>query len=77
MPKAGGREMATGYSEQGVRACHRSLGPAGVLGVWSSGPNARFERRLSAAGFDVEVMRVPVRPGARARHVLFLGVRRS
>jgi spermidine synthase len=65
------------YSEQGLRACHRSLRPAGVLAVWSSGPNARFERRFSNAGFDVEVMRVPVRPGARARHVLFLGVRRS
>jgi len=65
------------YSEQGLRACHRSLRSEGVLAVWSSGPNARFERRLSAAGFDVEVMRVPVRPGARARHVLFLGVRRS
>src|SRR5688572_22015805 len=60
------------YSEQGIRACHRGLRSAGVLAVWSSGPNARFGRRLSAAGFDVEVMHVPVRPGARARHVLFL-----
>lgn len=65
------------YSEQGLRACHHALRPAGVLAVWSSGPNARFERRLAGAGFDVKMMRVPVRPGARARHVLFLGVRRS
>jgi hypothetical protein len=48
-----------------------------VLAVWSAGVNARFERRLAQAGFDVKVMQVPVRPGARARHVLFLGVRRS
>jgi spermidine synthase len=65
------------YSEYGLRACHQSLRSAGVLAVWSSGPNARFERRLAAAGFDVTVMRVAVRPGARARHVLFLGVRRT
>lgn len=65
------------YSEQGIRACHQALRPAGVLAVWSSGPNARFEHRFAAAGFDVKMMRVPVRPGARARHVLFLGVRRS
>ncbi len=65
------------YGEQGLRACHRSLRPSGVLAVWSSGPNARFERRFAAAGFDVKVMQVPVRPGARARHVLFLGVRRA
>jgi spermidine synthase len=64
------------YSEQGLRACRGALRPAGVLAVWSSGPSPRFERRFAAAGFDVSVMRVEVRPGARARHVLFLGVRR-
>jgi spermidine synthase len=65
------------YSEQGVRSCYRALRPGGVLAVWSSGPNARFERRLTSAGFQVEILRVPVRAGARARHVLFLGVRGS
>jgi spermidine synthase len=65
------------YSEQGVRACYRALRPAGVLAVWSSGPNARFERRLTNAGFDVEVMKVPARTGSRARHVLFLALRGS
>lgn len=63
------------YSEQGVRACRRALRPAGILAVWSAGPNARFERRLSSAGFDVEVLRVAVRAGSRARHVLFLAGR--
>jgi spermidine synthase len=65
------------YSEQGLRVCHRSLRQAGVLAVWSSGPSPRFERRFAAAGFDVKVMHVPVRPGARAKHVLFLGVKRA
>ena len=39
------------YSEYGVRACHQALRPAGVLAVWSSGPNARFERRLGRRRF--------------------------
>lgn len=65
------------YGERGLRACHESLRPKGVLAVWSSGPSPRFERRFAAAGFDVKVMHVPVRPGARAKHVLFLGVRRT
>jgi spermidine synthase len=63
------------YSEYGVRACHQALRPDGVLAVWSSGPNARFERRLASAGFDVEVMRVAARKGSRARHVIFMAER--
>jgi spermidine synthase len=63
------------YSEHGVRACHQALRPQGVLAVWSSGPNARFERRLAGAGFDVEVMRVAARKGSRARHVIFMAER--
>ena len=63
------------YSEHGVRSCYEALRPGGVLAVWSSGPNARFERRLAGARIDVEVMRVAARAGSRARHVLFLGQR--
>jgi hypothetical protein len=60
-----------------VRACHAALQPYGVLAVWSAGPSPRFERRLSAAGFEVEVLRVAARKGSRARHVLFLATRRA
>jgi spermidine synthase len=60
------------YGDYGVRACYRALRPAGILAVWSAGPNARFERELARAGFAVEVMRVAARQGSRARHVLFL-----
>lgn len=63
------------YSEHGVRACHAALRPEGVLAVWSSGPSAKFERRLAAAGFDVEVTRVAAHAGSRAQHVLFLATR--
>lgn len=65
------------YSDQGVRACHQALRAGGVLAVWSSGPNARFERRLEAAGFAVDVLRVAARKGSRARHVIFMGERLS
>ena len=65
------------YSEYGVRACYQALRPGGVLAVWSSGPNARFERRLSASGFGVDVLRVAARKGSRARHVIFMAERLS
>ena len=63
------------YSDYGVRACHDALRPGGVLAVWSSGPNARFERRLESAGFAVDVLRVAARKGSRARHVIFMAER--
>ena len=60
------------YAEYGVRACYQALRPGGVLAVWSSGPNARFERRLASNGFGVDVLRVAARKGSRARHVIFM-----
>jgi spermidine synthase len=64
------------YSDGGVRVCEAALTSGGVLGVWSAGPNARYERRLESFGFDVEVLRVAARTGSRAKHVLFLARRR-
>lgn len=64
------------YSEQGIRVCRAALRPEGVMAVWSAGPSARFERRLTLAGFDVEVLRVAARKGSRARHVIFVATRR-
>ncbi len=60
------------YGEHGVRVCQAALRAGGVLAIWSKGPNARFERRLTRAGFAVEVVRVPARKSSRAFHVLFL-----
>lgn len=63
------------YDRAGVRACRKALRPGGVVGVWSAGPNAKYERQLQGNGFDVEVLRVHARVGSRAKHVLFLGKR--
>lgn len=60
------------YSDHGVRACAMALRPHGVLAVWSSGPSARFERRLAGAGFKVEALRESARKGSRGTHVVFL-----
>lgn len=64
------------YNENGTRACWDALNPGGVLAVWSAGPNDKYATRLKRFGFDGEVVRVPVRIGARATHVLFLGKKR-
>lgn len=45
------------YSEQGLRASLRALRAGGILGIWSSGEDARFTRRLEKAGFAVEELR--------------------
>jgi spermidine synthase len=60
------------YGDYGLRACRAALRPGGVLAIWSTGPNARFERKLARAGFATEVVRVAARKGSRARAVLFL-----
>lgn len=65
------------YGDAGVRACHAALRPDGVVAVWSAGPNAKYGHRLARDAFDVEVLRVPARIGARATHILFLAKRRA
>jgi spermidine synthase len=63
------------YGHRGVGACHAALKPGGVLAIWSAGPNARFEKRLAGAGFEVDVLRVFARKGSGGHHVLFLAQR--
>lgn len=63
------------YTESGVRACYDALRPGGVVAVWSTGPNAKFERKLRRQFADVEVARVPARIGYRGQHVLFIAAR--
>jgi spermidine synthase len=65
------------YGEGGVRACLAALRPNGVLAVWSSGPNARYQRRLERHGAGVEVLSVVARTGSRMRHVVFLAKARA
>ncbi len=63
------------YGRGGVSACRAALTADGVLGVWSAGPSARYERMLRSFDFDVQVLRVSARVGSRAKHVLFLARR--
>jgi spermidine synthase len=61
------------YGDGGVRACLAALKPNGVLAVWSSGPNARYQRTLErSAAAEVEVLSVPARVGSKLRHWVFV-----
>ena len=64
------------YDLKGLRAIRRALRPAGVLAVWSSGPNPLFSKRLRAAGFDVN--EVAVRATTKrsgSRHVIWFATK--
>ncbi|MCP4755758.1 MAG: hypothetical protein GY866_33250 [Proteobacteria bacterium] len=64
------------YSRKGLAAAGASLKPSGILAVWSCSPNEAFTRRLSQAGFRVEVIPVRAR-GAKggSRHTIWLAER--
>ena len=61
------------YDAAGLARAKAALRPGGVLGVWSSGPDAAFSARLRKAGFRVEEIPVRARGGrGGARHVLWM-----
>jgi spermidine synthase len=64
------------YDLKGLRAARAALRPGGVLAVWSSGPNPDFSKRLRAAGFDVDEVRLRAN-GQRggARHIIWIATR--
>jgi spermidine synthase len=61
------------YSLSGLVAAQEALRPAGVLAVWSAGPDEGFTRRLRDAGYKVEVHPVRSR-GLRGgnHHIIWL-----
>ena len=63
------------YSLTGLARLHQVLTPSGRLVVWSAGPDARFLKLLSEAGYQAREERVSARDGGRARHVLFVATR--
>lgn len=64
------------YDLAGLARARAALRPGGVLAVWSSGPDERFNRRMRRSGLSTEMLRVPARKGGRgARHVIWLGRR--
>jgi spermidine synthase len=64
------------YDLKGLKSARDALRPAGVLAVWSSGPNAAFSKRLRSAGFDVNEVTVRATgKGGGARHVIWIATR--
>lgn len=57
------------YGREALRRTRDALTPRGVFAVWSEDPDAAFEKRLRAAGFDVE-RRKPGKGGPR--HAVYL-----
>jgi spermidine synthase len=66
------------YARAGLDAAFAALRPAGVLAVWSAGPDEAFFKRLCQAGFQVDEARVRAR-GSRggSRHTIWLAGRGS
>ena len=64
------------YDLRGLSAARAALNPAGVLAVWSSGPNPKFTWRLKRAGFAVEEVRARANgPRGGAHHVIWIATR--
>lgn len=60
------------YSSAGLAVAKAALRPGGVLAIWSAAPDARFTRRLAAAGYRVDEVPVRARAGGKgARHVIW------
>ena len=53
------------YTPRGLAAARAALRPGGVLAVWSAGPDAAFTKRLAAAGFAVDEVRVRARSNGK------------
>ena len=64
------------YTARGLAAARAALKPRGVLAIWSAGPDPAFARRLAAAGFAVDEMRVRARQNGRGpQHVIWFATR--
>ena len=60
------------YGPKALSRLHRALAPGGVAGIWSEDADPPFQRRFTAAGF--EVTRHSFRSGP-ARHTVYMGCR--
>lgn len=60
------------YAPAGLAVAKAALRPGGILAIWSAAPDARFTRRLIAAGFAVEEVGVRARSNGKGpRHVIW------
>lgn len=65
------------YSPKGLRAAHAALRPGGILAIWSAGPDSTFTKRLHAAGFEAEQVRVRGRGDAGGpRYLIWIAQRK-
>jgi spermidine synthase len=66
------------YARAGLEAAYAALRAAGVLAVWSAGPDLAFAKRLRRVDFEVNEVCVRARgPGRGGRHTIWLAVRSS
>ena len=64
------------YTEAGVKAAFAALKPAGLLALWSAGPDMAFAKRLRRVGFAVEELSVRARgPAGGNRHTIWIAAR--
>jgi len=56
------------YTETGLKAALAALRRGGILSIWSSAPDEAFTRRLTRAGFSVEVRSVRARASGQGAH---------
>jgi spermidine synthase len=61
------------YQDAGLRSARRALRPGGCTAFWSVAPDRAFEKRLTSAGFTVEVLTCRSRPNAGGWHTLYIG----
>ena len=61
------------YGSLALQTTAHALTPGGVFAVWGENPDSAFEKRLTAAGFDIERQR-PGRGGLR--HVVYVATKR-
>jgi spermidine synthase len=64
------------YTEAGAGSAYAALRLAGVLAVWSAGPDLSFARRLRRVGFQVEEILARARgPAGGNRHTIWIAAR--
>jgi spermidine synthase len=62
------------YDRQGIAATHAALKMNGVVAVWATREDRKFEQRLGDGGFHVQVQRVRGRlKRGGPHHIIFLG----
>lgn len=63
------------YSSDGLTEAYRALRPAGVLAIWSAGPDRAFTQRLQKIGFKAKQVRVPEHQNKGNMHAIWLAER--